>query len=127
MAKKTYREFIADAAPNGDRAAKMHAFIVEQLTGREGKGQLADFVHSKDVFNSHNSAVLMALEIHECLEAGKFDFVFEDNSHDVRNGGRGCMVFEMPAEAMHEGKKILLLPVNCDYQEWRAVYDELMK
>jgi hypothetical protein len=63
----------------------------------------------------------MILEIHECLEAGHITHVHEDNSHSLEHGGEGIEI--VPLET---GEQVLCLPTDCQYDDWRAVYDQLL-
>lgn len=103
------------------RDKKLKAMFLEEIDAKKG-----DVLFNADVFNAMNKQALITLEIHECMEAGKIDFVHEDNSYSQENGGNGPELFNLELEdgSTHA---VLCLPHDVDYKEWRAIYDKLIK
>lgn len=127
MAKKQVAKTAASPASKAVarlpmRERKRNQYIMDELFHE--KGEKGDFVHSREVWNrmhANSPVTLMTMEIHECMEAGKFTHVYPDNSHSIANGGDGCEVIELEGDI-----KVLLLPTDIQYDEWRVMYDELM-
>jgi hypothetical protein len=104
------------------RERKLHARITDAIVEKMG-----DVVMDATMFGAANKSALMTLEIHELLEADKIQFVHIDTEHSNQNeaDGKGCHVKEI--EIDDEPVKVLCIPPDVDYTEWRAVYDELNK
>lgn len=120
MAKKLVKKLPAPASKAlgikyDKREKKRNAMFMEHLAENMG-----DQVLSREQFNRFNFKILLVLELHELLEAGKITHVHEDNSHSIENGGKGLEVV-----TMEDGQRILLMPTDCQYDEWRAYYDQL--
>jgi len=98
---------------------KFKAFVLEEVDTKRG-----DQLMTKDVFNAMNADAFMKLEIHELLESGKIDFVHPDNSHSVEHGGEGLRVEEIETDT--ETLRVLCLPTDVHYSDWRPFYDDLI-
>lgn len=102
------------------REKNLTAFVLGEVELKK-----ADVVLNAAQFNAHNKVALMTLEIHECMEAGKIDLVYEDNQFSVEYGGNGPELFEVDNDS--ETLTVLCLPHDVEYVDWRAIYDKLMK
>ena len=104
------------------RERKQLARISEAITEK-----LGDVVMSREMYNAANKVALMTLEVHELLEAELVDYVHVDCEHSNLNDADGKGVHVMEVETEDGTAKVLCIPPDANYEEWRAVYDELLK
>jgi len=123
MAKKNLKKVALPETVSVAKLSKGQRYLKGMLTTHVDDN-LRDMLQDRSTFNNANKKAIMTLEIHECLEAGHFQYVHEDNlyspEHQTDKELVGVNIF-----TLDNGEKVLCLPHDARYEDWRAMYDQL--